>query len=95
MWVKTDAFIINRTWLYQSAPEFFLLLLLFGSISNSYKSDKTQKKEKPFDFSSVVDYTDKFSSFFEDLLRLDRFSRSAEDELNRNVSEEEESRDDL
>ncbi len=42
-----------------------------------------------------VDYTDKFSNFFEDLLRLDRFAQSAEDELNRNVSEEEESRDDL
>ena len=28
-----------------------------------------------------VDYTDKFSNFFEDLLRLDRFAQSVEDEL--------------
>ena len=43
----------------------------------------------------LVDYTDKFSNFFEDLLKLDRFAQSIEDELNRNVSEEEESREDL
>ena len=45
------------------------------------------------DKSSVVDYADKFSNFFEDLLRLDRFAQSVEDELNRIVSEEEESQD--
>ena len=28
-----------------------------------------------------VDYYDKFSNFFEDLLRLDKFSESIEDEL--------------
>ena len=28
-----------------------------------------------------VDYTDKFSNFFEDLLRLDKFAESIEDEL--------------
>ena len=53
-----------------------------------------KKEEKPFDFSSVVDYTDKFSNFFEDLLRLDRFAQSVEDELNRIVSKEEESLED-
>ena len=47
------------------------------------------------DNSSVVDYTDKFSNFFEDLLRLDRFAQSVEDELNRIVSEEDGSREDL
>ena len=52
------------------------------------------KKEKPFDFSLVVDYTGKISNFFEDLLKLDRFAQSVEDEVNRIVSEEEGSRDD-
>ena len=42
----------------------------------------------------VVDYTDKSSNFFEDLLKLDRFAQSVEDEVNRIVSEEEGSRDD-
>ena len=32
-----------------------------------------------------VDYTDKSSNFFKDLLRLDRFAQSVEDELNRIV----------
>ena len=41
-----------------------------------------------------VDYTDKFSNFFEDLLRLDRFAQSVEGELNRIVSEQEGSRED-
>lgn len=36
-----------------------------------------------------VDYTDKFSNFFEDLLRLDRFAQSVEDELKRIVPAEE------
>jgi len=36
----------------------------------------------------VVDYTDKFSNFFEDLEKLDRFAQSVEDELNRIVPEE-------
>ena len=39
-----------------------------------------------------VDYTDKFSNFFEDLLKLDRFAQSIEDELNRMGLEEEGSR---
>ena len=41
-------------------------------------------KKKPENlaiFSGLVDYTDKFSNFFEDLLRLDKFSESIEDEL--------------
>ena len=42
----------------------------------------------------LVDYTDKFSNFFEDLLKLDRIAQSVEDEVNRTVSEEEGSRDD-
>ena len=45
-------------------------------------------------FLHVVDYTDKSSNFFEDLLKLDRFAQSVEDEVNRIVSEEEGSRDD-
>ena len=40
----------------------------------------------------LVDSTDKSSNYFEDFLRLDRFAQSVEDELNRIVSEEEESR---
>ena len=39
-----------------------------------------------------VDYTDKFSNFFEDLEKLDRFAQIVEDELNRMGSEEEGSR---
>ena len=41
-----------------------------------------------------VDYTDKFSNFFEDLEKLDRFAQSVEDELNRIVAAEKESRED-
>ena len=44
--------------------------------------------------SYLVDYTDKSSNFFEDLLKLDRFAQSVEDELNRIVVGEEGSRDD-
>ena len=42
--------------------------------------------------SCLVDYTDKFSNFFEDLLKLDRFAQIAEDELNRIYAEEDGSR---
>lgn len=55
---------------------------------------QAQKKEKPFDFSLVVDYIGKTSNFFEDLLRLERFAQSVEDELNRIVSAGEGSRED-
>ena len=41
-----------------------------------------------------VEYTGKFSNLFEDLLRLDRFAESVEDELNRIMSKEEGSRED-
>ena len=44
------------------------------------------------DLFSVVDYTDKFSNFFEDLEKLDRFAQSVEDEVHRIDSEEEGSR---
>ena len=44
--------------------------------------------------SCLVDYTGKISNFFEDLLRLDRFAESVEDELNRIVVAEEGSRKD-
>ena len=44
--------------------------------------------------SYLVDYTEKSSNFFEDLLRLDRFAESVEDELNRIVSEVDGSRED-
>ena len=65
------------------------------SLSISYENLGERKKDTSEEMSYLVDYTDEFSNFFEDLLRLDRFAQSAEDELNRNVSEEEESRDDL
>ena len=54
----------------------------------------TKKRNHPLDNSSLVDYTGKISNFFEDLLKLDRFAQSVEDEVNRIVSEEEGSRDD-
>jgi len=41
-----------------------------------------------------VDYYDKLSNLFEDLLRLDRFAESIDDELNRIVAAEKESRED-
>ena len=40
------------------------------------------------DLFSVVDYTDKFSNFFEDLEKLDRFAQSVEDELIKLKAEE-------
>ena len=53
------------------------------------------KKGKTFRFFlHVVDQTPKISTLFEDLLKLDRFAQSVEDEVNRIVSEEEGSRDD-
>ena len=55
---------------------------------------KKEKTGKTCDFSGLVDYTDKFSNFFEDLLRLDRFAQSVDDELNRIVAAEKESRED-
>ena len=36
----------------------------YGSISGSFKNEKTKKEEKPFDFSSVVDDPFKLSNFF-------------------------------
>ena len=39
----------------------------------------------------LVDYTDKFSNFFEDLERLDRFAESAENEILKLTKAEEES----
>ncbi len=41
-----------------------------------------------------VDYTGKFSNYCEDLLRLDGFAQSVENELNRIVTEEEGVRED-
>ena len=55
----------------------------------------TRKKDTSEEMSCLVDYTDKFSNFFEDLEKLDRFAQSVEDELNRIVSEEDGSREDL
>ena len=37
------------------------------------------KKEKPFDFSLVVDYCDKLSNLWEDLRKLEKFAESVED----------------
>jgi hypothetical protein len=44
-------------------------------------SDGIRKKEKPFDFSLVVDYTGKISNLLEDLEKMDRFAQSVDDEL--------------
>jgi hypothetical protein len=43
--------------------------------------------------SCLVDYTGKISNFLDDLEKLDRFAQSVEDELNRIVAKEEESRE--
>ena len=67
---------------------------LFRSISSDYETVTKEKQDKSFDLSCLVDYTDKSSNFFEDLLKLDRFAQSVEDELNRIVVGEEGSRDD-
>lgn len=47
------------------------------------------EKASPERLACLVDYTGKFSNFFEDLLRLDRFAQSVEDELKRIVPAEE------
>ena len=36
----------------------------------------------------MVDYTDKFSNFFEDLERLNRFAQSVEDDLGKDENPE-------
>ena len=69
-------------------------LMVVRLFSVAYEKWEKEKTGKTFDFSGLVDYTDKFSNFFEDLLRLDRFAESVEDELNRIVAEEEGSRKD-
>ncbi len=69
-------------------------LKFMRSLSSTYEKWSKEKTGKSFDFSGFVDYTDKFSNFFEDLLRLDRFAESVEDELNRIVVAEEGSRKD-
>ena len=55
---------------------------------------QTNEKASPERLACLVDYTEKSSNFFEDLLRLDRFAESVEDELNRIVSEVDGSRED-
>ena len=54
-----------------------------------------KRKRQPFGcrIFRLVDYTGKISNFFEDLPKLDRFAQSVEDELNRIVAKEEESRE--
>ena len=46
------------------------------------------RKASPERLACCVDYTDKFSNFFEDLEKLDRFAQSVEDELNKLKAEE-------
>ena len=56
-------------------------------LADSYGPDHCQsicrdaRPSKSFDFPALVDYTDKFSNFFEDLVKLDKFGESIEDEL--------------
>ena len=65
---------------------------MVGAEPHGWGTDK--QKASPERLAYLVDYTDKFSNFSEDLEKLDIFAQSAEDELNRIVSEEEESRKD-
>ena len=65
-----------------------------GTSTHIIKSPEKQKKPASKRLACLVDYTGKISNFFEDLLKLDRFAQSVEDEVNRIVSEEEGSRDD-
>ena len=55
--------------------------------------EQRNKLASPERLACCVDYTGKISNFFEDLLKLDRFAQSVEDELNRIVAKEEESRE--
>ena len=61
------------------------VLKLFRCISSAYvggeDAEGHKKTGKTADFSGLVDYTGKISNFFEDLLKLDRFAESIEDEL--------------
>lgn len=43
--------------------------------------EQRNKLASPERLACCVDYTDKSSNFFEDLLRLDKFAESIEDEL--------------
>ena len=83
---------------FKVAELFANIIPPLGAISNSKQglSDCVgTKKGKTFRFFlHVVDQTPKISNLFEDLLKLDRFAQSVEDEVNRIVSEEEGSRDD-
>jgi hypothetical protein len=46
------------------------------------RKSRAHENEKPaLRLACLVDYYDKFSNFFEDLLRLDKFAESIEDEL--------------
>ena len=45
------------------------------------EASATKQKKPALRLACLVDYTGKISNFFEDLLKLDRFAESIEDEL--------------
>ena len=53
-----------------------------------------ETKKPALRLACLVDYTGKISNFFEDLLRLEGFAQSVEDELNRTVPADRESQED-
>ena len=75
------------------------LIRFGGRVAAGVKEAKPpllNRKSQPLSgLACCVDYIGKTSNFFEDLLKLDRFSKSFEDELNRIVTKEEKSREDL
>ena len=50
-------------------------------------ADGIQKKEKPFDFSSVVDQTPKISNLLEDLRKVERFAQYIENQGSEKMTE--------
>ena len=86
--------LLVMVWICQCEDSHILPIL---QNSGNLFQDKTKDKTKasPERLACCVDYTGKFSNFFGDLEKLDRFSQSVENELNRIVSEEDGSREDL
>ena len=66
-------------------------LKLFAELQ--FSDNQTNKSAEEAGLFFYVDYTGKISNFLDDLEKLDRFAQSVEDELNRIVAKEEESRE--
>ena len=50
---------------------------------------QAQKKEKPFDFSLVVDYTGKISNLLEDIRKVEKIAQYVDNQGSENMTEKE------